>query len=120
MIFNNGAAQTAAAEKFLLWLTAPAQVKYFSLATGDLPIRRSVDSSPGFLPAMNKALPGVDTFVTNLGNVHQARPQTPTYPKVSQILGNMIVSVLLGKSQPQAALTSAAQQVNQALASPNG
>jgi hypothetical protein len=28
----------------------------------------------------------------------------------------MIVSVLLGKSQPQAALDSAAQQVNQALA----
>jgi hypothetical protein len=29
----------------------------------------------------------------------------------------MIVSVLLGKAQPQAALASAAQQVNQALAS---
>jgi hypothetical protein len=32
----------------------------------------------------------------------------------------MVVSVLLGKSQPQAALTGAAQQVNQALASTNG
>jgi hypothetical protein len=30
------------------------------------------------------------------------------------------VSVLLGKSQPQAALNSAAQQVNQALASSSG
>src|SRR5215472_9271752 len=120
VIFNNGAARTAAAEKFLLWLTAPAQVKYFSLATGDLPIRRSVETAPGFLAQMNKSLPGVDTFITNLGNVRQARPQTPTYPKVSQILGNMVVSVLLGKSQPQAALNSAAQQVNQALASSNG
>jgi multiple sugar transport system substrate-binding protein len=119
VIFNNGAAHTAAAEKFLLWLTAPAQVKYFSLATGDLPTRRSVTTA-GFLQQMNKALPGVDAFITNLGNVRQARPQTPTYPKVSQILGNMIVSVLLGKSQPQAALSSAAQQVNQALASTNG
>jgi len=119
VIFNNGSTQTAAAEKFLLWLTAPAQVKYWSLATGDLPIRQSV-AAPSFMQAMNKALPGVDTFVTNLGNVHQARPQTPTYPKVSQIIGNMVVSVLLGKSQPQAALTSAAQQVNQALASSNG
>ena len=69
---------------------------------------------------MNKALPGVDTFITNLGNVKQARPQIATYPQISQMLGTMIVSVLLGKSQPQAALTSAAQQVNQALASPNG
>jgi len=120
VIFNNGAAHTAAAERFLLWLTAPAQVKYFSLATGDLPIRRSVETAPGFLTAMNKALPGVDTFISNLGNVRQARPQTPDYPKVSQILGNMIVSVLLGKSQPQAALAGAAQQVNQALASSNG
>jgi len=119
VIFNNGAAHTAAAEKFLLWLTAPAQVKYWSLHTGDLPTRHSV-TTQGFLSAMNTALPGVDTFVTNLGNVHQARPQTATYPKVSQILGTMIVSVLLGKSQPQAALTSAAQQVDQALASSNG
>jgi multiple sugar transport system substrate-binding protein len=120
VIFNNGSDRVKSAEKFLLWLTAPAQVKYFSLATGDLPIRRSVETSPGFLQQMNKALPGVDTFIANLGNVRQARPQTPAYPKVSQILGNMVVSVLLGKSQPQAALTSAAQQVNQALAAPNG
>ena len=79
-----------------------------------------METAPGFLHQMDKALPGVDMFITNLGNVRQARPQTPTYPKVSQILGTMVVSVLLGKSQPQAALTSAAQQVNQALASSNG
>src|SRR5215472_11276827 len=120
VIFNNGAARVAAAEKFILWLTAPAQVRYFSLQTGELPIRQSVETSPGFLQQMNHALPGVDTFITNLGNVRQARPQTPTYPKVSQVLGNMVVSVLLGKSQPQAALSSAAQQINQALASANG
>jgi ABC-type glycerol-3-phosphate transport system substrate-binding protein len=58
----------------------------------------------------------VDTFITNLGNVQQARPQLATYPQISSILGTMIVSVLLGKSTPAAALTSAAQQVNQVLA----
>ncbi len=119
VIFNNGSARVAAAEKFLLWLTAPAQARYFSLATGDLPIRASVASSAGFSQQMNKALPGVDAFVTNLGNVRQARPQIPTYPKISQILGTMIVSVLLGKSQPAAALSSAAAQVNQVLANPS-
>ena len=117
VIFNNGSQRVAAAEKFLLWLTATPQATSFSLATGDLPIRQSVEQSAGFLQKMDQALPGVDTFVTNLGNVQQARPQIPTYPKVSTILGQMIVSVLLGKSQPQAALASAAQQVNQALAS---
>jgi multiple sugar transport system substrate-binding protein len=120
VIFNNGAKHVAAAENFLIWMTNTQQSTYFSLATGDLPIRQSVQDSPGFLQKMNQALPGVDTFVTNLGNVKQARPQLATYPKVSTIIGQMIVSVLLGKSQPQAALDSAAQQVNQALAGGSG
>jgi multiple sugar transport system substrate-binding protein len=120
VLFNNGAKRVSAAEKFLVWLTAPKQDTYFSLATGDLPIRKSVEDAPGFLQQMDKALPGVDAFVTNLNNVKQARPQLATYPKISTILGNMIVSVLLGKSQPQAALASAAQQVNAALADGSG
>jgi multiple sugar transport system substrate-binding protein len=117
VIFNNGSKRVAAAENFLIWMTATPQATAFSLATGDLPIRQSVQDSPGFLQKMDQALPGVDTFVANLGNVKQARPQLATYPKISTILGQMIVSVLLGKSQPQAALASAAQQVDQALAS---
>jgi ABC-type glycerol-3-phosphate transport system substrate-binding protein len=116
VIFNNGSARVAAAEQFILWLTAPAQVRYFSLQTGDLPIRQSVGQQASLGQQMNAALPGVATFIANLANVKQARPQIPQYPKISQILGTMIVSVLLGKSQPQAALSSAAQQVNQVLA----
>jgi multiple sugar transport system substrate-binding protein len=117
VIFSNGSARTRAAEKFLLWLTAPAQVRYWSLQTGDLPTRASVGAASGFSAQMNTALPGVATFISNLNNVKQARPQITQYPKISTILGTMVVSVLLGKSQPQAALSSAAQQVNQALAS---
>jgi multiple sugar transport system substrate-binding protein len=116
VLFNNGAAQVSAAEKFVLWLTAPAQAKAFSLATGDLPIRQSVANAPGFETDMNKALPGVDTFIANLGNVKQARPQIATYPQISQVLGTMIVSVLLGKSEPKAALDQAAAKVNAILA----
>jgi multiple sugar transport system substrate-binding protein len=116
VIFNNSPARVAAAEQFLLWLTAPAQVKYFAVQTGNLPTRQSVGDSPAVSQQMNTALPGVSAFISNLGNVKQARPQIPQYPKISTILGNMIVSVLLGKSQPQAALTAAAQQVDQALA----
>jgi multiple sugar transport system substrate-binding protein len=119
VIFNNGAANVVAAESFLLWLTAPAQVKYFSLHTGDLPTRASVASSAGFDPDMNKTLPGVSTFISNLANVRQARPQIPTYPKISTALANMVVSVLVGSAQPQAALTTAANAVNQILKSGN-
>jgi multiple sugar transport system substrate-binding protein len=116
VVFNNGSAHVSAAEKFILWLDAPAQVKYFSLATGNLPIRQSVATAAGFSQQMDQAQPGMSTFITNLGNVKQSRPQIALYPKISQALGTMIVSVLLGRSQPQAALTAATQQVNQILA----
>ena len=116
VIFNNSPARVAAAEQFLLWLTAPAQVKYWAVQTGNLPSRQSVGDSAAVSQQMNAALPGVGTFIANLANVKQARPQIPQYPKISTILGTMVVSVLLGKSQPQAALTAAAQQVDQALA----
>ncbi len=116
VIFNNGPARTAAAEQFLLWLTAATQDKYFAVQTGDLPIRQSVGNDASVIQQMNTAVPGMAAFISNLGNVKQARPQIPQYPKISTILGTMIVSVLLGKSQPQAALTAAAQQVDQALA----
>jgi len=116
VVFNNGSGQVSAAEQFLLWLTAAPQVKYFSLHTGDLPTRTSVATSAGFDSDMDKQLPGVSTFIDNLSNVKQARPQIPQYSAVSTILGTMVDSVLLGKSTPQAALASAASQVNSALA----
>ena len=116
VVFNNGASKVAAAEQFLIWLTAAAQDKYFAVQTGDLPIRQSVGNDASVTQQMNTAVPGMATYIANLANVKQARPQIPQYPKISTILGTMIVSVLLGKSQPQAALTAAAQQVDQALA----
>jgi multiple sugar transport system substrate-binding protein len=116
VVFNNGAARVGAAEQFLLWLTAPAQDRYFAVQTGDLPIRQSVGQQASVVQQMNASVPGMATFIANLGNVKQARPQISQYPKISQILGTMIVSVLLGRSQPQAALSAAAQQVDQVLA----
>jgi multiple sugar transport system substrate-binding protein len=116
VVFNNGGTRVSQAEQFLLWLTASAQVKYFSLHTGDLPTRTSVAGATGFDQQMDSVLPEVSTFVDNLGNVEQARPQIPQYSQISTVLGTMIVSVLLGKSTPQAALASAASQVNSVLA----
>src|SRR5277367_1182815 len=73
VIFNNGSARVTAAEKFLFWLTAPAQVKYWSLHTGDLPTRQSVGNAAGFNQQMDSTLPGVSAFVANLANVKQSR-----------------------------------------------
>jgi len=55
-------------------------------------------------------------FVNNLHNVTQARPNTKTYPQVSQAIGSEIQGVLIGHTSPQQALSSAAQQADAALA----
>jgi multiple sugar transport system substrate-binding protein len=116
VVFNNGTARTEAAKTFATWLTAPDQVKEFSLATGDLPTRESVAKDAAVVDQMNQNLPGLKVFIDNLSNVKQARPQVTQYPKISEALGNAIVGVLLGKLSPQEALTQAAQATDQALA----
>lgn len=116
VLFDTGSDRVAAAKTFVTWLTAPAQVKKFSLATGDLPIRQSVGNDPGVVKQMNAQLPGLKTYIDNLSNVKQARPQVAEYPKISEALGNAIVGVLLGKLSPQDALTQAAGATDAALA----
>jgi multiple sugar transport system substrate-binding protein len=116
VLFDTGSDRVAAAKTFVTCLTAPAQVKKFSLATGDLPIRQSVGNDRGVVKQMNAQLPGLKTYIDNLSNVKQARPQVAEYPKISEALGNAIVGVLLGKLSPQDALTQAAGATDAALA----
>jgi multiple sugar transport system substrate-binding protein len=56
--------------------------------------------------------------VDNLKNATQVRPVTPVYPKISEAMGQAVVGVLLGKEQPQKALSDAAQQVDSILSVP--
>jgi multiple sugar transport system substrate-binding protein len=115
-VFDNGGGRAHAAEEFLQWLTAPAQVKKEGLATGHLPIRLSLANDPPFVKQLGQAYPGVDFFAENLNNVKQARPVLSAYPSVSQAMGNAIVSAMLGQSDPKAALDKAASESNDALA----
>src|SRR3954470_22158339 len=116
VVFNNGDQKKKAALDFVKWLTAPDQVKAFSLETGDLPTRTSVGTDQELLAKMNEKLPGSATFVENLDNVKKVRPTVEQYPAISEALGQAIVSVMLGKEQPAAALNSAAQAADTALA----
>ncbi|HEY6573595.1 MAG TPA: ABC transporter substrate-binding protein [Mycobacterium sp.] len=116
VVFNNGDKKKQAAIDFVKWLTAAEQVKTFSLATGDLPTRLSVGEDQAVLTKLNENLPGSSTFVQNLSNVKMVRPQVEQYPAVSEALGQAIVSVMLGKDQPAAALNTAAQAADAALA----
>jgi multiple sugar transport system substrate-binding protein len=117
VVFDNGTDHVNASWEFLSYLSSPDIVLQDSLATSHLPTRASVEQMPGFAE-FDKKYPGVGDFAANLSNVKKARPQIPQYPRVSQFLGQAIVSVLLGKAEPQAALDQAAQQANGVLAIP--
>jgi multiple sugar transport system substrate-binding protein len=117
VVFNNGQARAQAAWEFLKWFTSPAIDLKWSIMTGDLPIRASVTKLPGYKQFVAK-YPGVGVWVQNLNNATQSRPQLTVYPKISTAIGQAVQSVLLGKAQPQQALSQAAQQVNGILAAP--
>jgi multiple sugar transport system substrate-binding protein len=116
VVFNNGDARKKAAIDFVKWLSAPEQVKKFSLGTGDLPIRTSVGDDKVVLDELNKNVPGTADFVDNLKNVKTVRPQVEQYPAISEALGQAIMSVMLGKDQPKPALDAAAQTADAKLA----
>jgi multiple sugar transport system substrate-binding protein len=115
-VFDNGNDRAQAALKFVAWLTAAEQIKTDALKTGHLPFRLSVVDDASFIQQFGAAFPGVDVFASNLANVEQARPVLAAYPQISEAMGNAIVSVMLGQSEPQAALDQAAAQANDALA----
>ncbi len=116
VVFNNGDKKKQAATDFVKWLSAPEQVKAFSLGTGDLPIRQSVGKDQEVLDKLNQNVPGTAVFVENLNNVKKVRPTVEQYPDVSDALGQAIVAVMLGKQQPADALNSAAQAADAKLA----
>jgi multiple sugar transport system substrate-binding protein len=118
VVFNNGSTRVKAAVTFLKWLMSPAIDLKWSMATGDLPMRSDVTKLPGYKQFVKK-YPGVGVWVQNLNNAVQSRPVITTYPKISTAIGQAVQAVLLGKAQPQQALSQAAQQVNGILAAPS-
>jgi multiple sugar transport system substrate-binding protein len=117
VVIDNGAQRVDDAWKFLSWYLSPAEHLKFAIATGDLPVRQSETKLPEYESVFLKKYPADAVFVNNLSNVTKARPNIPTYPQISQAIGQAVQAVLLGKMQPQQALTQAAQQVNSVLAS---
>ena len=116
VVLNNGAERVNGAWQFIKWFTAPQQHLQFAIATGDLPLSSAETKLPGYQTYLKK-YPAEAVFVANLSNVTKARPNVPTYPQVSQALGQAVQAVLLGKMTPQQALSGAARQVNGILAS---
>jgi multiple sugar transport system substrate-binding protein len=115
MVFNNGAAREQAAWTFLTWLSSAQIHGAFTLATGDLPTRASETKLDSYTSYLAK-YPGDAVFVLNLTNVTKARPNTKTYPQVSQAIGSQLQGVLIGQTSAQDALNAAAQLADSALA----
>jgi len=117
VLFNNGAQRSAAAWDFMKWFLSTKQHMALALATGQLPIRRSELKLPQYKQYVKK-YKGIGTFVANLGNAKKSRPTIEKYPRISDVVGQAVQAVLLGKAQPQQALDNAAQQVDAILRTP--
>jgi multiple sugar transport system substrate-binding protein len=115
LLFNHSSGRTSTAWKFVTWLTSAKVHLRFAIATGDLPLRKSETTLPGYQTFLKK-YPAEKVFVSNLNNVKHVRPNLPTYARISTAIGQMVQSVLLGQAQPAAALKSGSSQVTAALA----
>jgi multiple sugar transport system substrate-binding protein len=115
MLFDHSGARADSAFDFVTWLTSAKQHIKFSIATGDLPLRQSETTLPGYQTFLKK-FPAEKVFVSNLDNVKHVRPNIASYAEVSTIIGTMVQSVLLGQATPDAALSSASSQVASVLA----
>jgi multiple sugar transport system substrate-binding protein len=114
-VFNRGAGHVKSTFDFLKWFTSPKVHMDYAIKTGVLPIRVSETKLPQYKTYL-KRYPAVGLFVDNLRNVTKSRPAIPQYPEISKAIGQAVQAILLGKSQPKAALDAAAEQADSALA----
>jgi multiple sugar transport system substrate-binding protein len=115
LLFDHSTARADAAFKFVSWLTSAKVHIQFAIATGDLPLRVSETKLPQYQTFLKK-YPAEKVFVANLNNVKHVRPNIASYPQVSQALGQMLQSVLLGQSSSKKALQTASSAAASALA----
>jgi multiple sugar transport system substrate-binding protein len=115
LLFDHSSARSAAAVKFIEWLTSAKVHIGFAVATGDLPLRKSETTLPEYQTFLKK-YPSEQVFVDNLDNVKHVRPNISSYAQVSTGVGQMVQSVLLGRAQPADALKTGSQAVTSALA----
>ena len=111
---HNDPARLQATVDFLAWLHEPKQDLEWALGSGNLPLSPATGKLPGF-KAFTKLLPGVGLFVKNLANAKHIRPPVPQYTELSLDLGKAMAAVMIGKSEPKAALDDAAKKVDSLL-----
>jgi multiple sugar transport system substrate-binding protein len=83
---------------------------------GSLPLSRESERSPEWTRYAAET-PGLTVFATTLESA-RVRPVHPAYPDISQALAQAITAVLLGRSTPEDAMRTCADEADAALRIP--
>ena len=90
------------------FLTAPEQMLERARVAGQLPARRSVYRDP----ELAGALPIAPGDALEIVDHARARPASPIYSELSEVLQIHLHDALSGRAEPEAALTAAAREMN--------
>jgi multiple sugar transport system substrate-binding protein len=115
-VFDNGPARIEAARTFVSWLIQPAQDVRWALGVGSLPLSKEAEHSAEWKRYAAET-PGMTVFATALETA-RVRPVHPAYPEISQALAQAITGVLLGRSTPENAMRTCADEADAALRIP--
>ncbi len=104
---DGSAKQKEAAWTFIKWITSPAVHKELNMKGAGSFLRKS-EMTDADLAAKFPFLPVIaESFAHGDG---EYRPRIPEYPKIQDILGTAVNSVLVGNSDPKAALDKAQKE----------
>ncbi len=113
-IFDNGKARSDAAVTFVQWLNSPEQDAKWVTKAGSLPLRKGTAEQPEWIK-YQKDVPGLSVFLNGLDGA-RVKPANPSYPRVSEAVGQSLVAVLLKRSSSEDALNQAVQASEAVLA----
>lgn len=108
---NAWSRRPAEAYRLIAYLTAPGQMLERAQAAGQYPARRSVYADP----RLERALGVPPSQVLRIVEHARARPATPIYSELSEILQIHLHRALAGQVQPAAALAAAAREMEAAI-----
>lgn len=97
--------------RLVAFLTAPEQMLERAEAVGQYPARRSVWTSPRLAAALRQPADQVLRIVESA----EARPATPVWTELSEVLQIWLHRALAGQAEPEAALGEAAREMERVI-----
>lgn len=113
ILFKNSPNKEAVWE-FIKYLTSTEIQMRWDMATGFLPILKSVGEDQNYLNWVNVTEPRMLPFIQGMPYAH-TRPATPLYNQISEAFSREIQNAMLGISSSEDALAAAETAVNQIL-----